>query len=136
MEKFKFSVPITVRIHDLNYGNHVGYQNYLVYFQEVRIAYLKQFGFSEGDIGGYRMLISSAECRYKQELFLGDEIVTGCRVGQLKPKMFIMDYQISRAGKICALGSTTQVCFDQAQKKVTGVPPAFVAAVKAFEGLV
>jgi acyl-CoA thioester hydrolase len=136
MEKFKFSVLITVRIHDLNYGNHVGYQNYLVYFQEARIAYLKQFGFSEHDIGGFRMLISSAECRYKQELLMGDKIVVGCRVSQLKPKMFIMDYQISRTYKTCALGSTTQVCFDPVEKKVANVPPAFVAAVKAFEGLV
>ena len=136
MGKFKFSVPITVRIHDLNYGNHVGYQIYLVYFQEARVAYLKQFGFSEHDIGGFRMLISSAECRYKQELFLGNEIVVGCGVSRLKPKIFIMDYRISRADKICALGSTTQLCFDPAEEKVADVPPAFVTAVKAFEGLI
>ena len=134
MEKLKFSIPITVRVHDLNYGNHVGYQNYLVYFQEARIAYLKQFGFSEGDIGGCRMLISSAECRYKKELYLGDEITVGCRVSQLKPKMFTMDYRIDRAGKTCALGTTTQVCVAPGEEKIAVLPPEFTAAVKAFEG--
>ena len=134
MKKFKVSIPITVRADDLNYGNHVGHQVYLVYFQEARIAYLNRFGFSEGDIGGCRMLISSAECRYKQELFLGDEIMVGCRVSQLKPKMFIMDYQITKAGHICAQGTTAQVCMAPGGKKITPLPEVFVEAVKGFEG--
>jgi len=111
----------------------VGHQVYWVYFQEARIAYLRQFGFSEGDIGGCRMLITSAECRYKQELFLGDEIRVGCRVDQLKAKMFIMDYHITRAGNICAQGTTAQVCKGRGENKLVRLPAAFTAAVKAFE---
>ena len=52
MSTFKFSMPLKVRIGDINYGNHVGHETFFSYFQEARIAYLSRFGFSEIDIGG------------------------------------------------------------------------------------
>jgi len=134
MDAFKFSISITVRIGDINYGNHAGYHCYFLFFQEARIAYLQQFGFSEHDIAGCAMMISSADCRYKRELFLGDEMTVSCRVSRLKSKLFTMDYQIERAGQVCATGSTTSLCLDPHQKKVAKLPPDFVRAVEVFEG--
>jgi len=135
MKDFKFSIPIAVRIGDINYGNHVGHHNYFLYFQESRIAYLKRFGFSELDINGYGMVISHAECKYKQELYLGDNIKVKCRVTQLKSKVFIMDYQIEKMNTVCAVGSTTNLCFDYRVKKVVNLPQEFVKAIKEFEGI-
>ncbi len=135
MKEYKFSISIKVRIGDINYGNHVGYQNYFLFFQDARIAYLKQFEFSEFDINGYGMLVSAADCKYKQELYLGDEIHVTCRVSKLKPKMFIMEYQIERDGKMCATGSTTNVCYDYGKKQATKLPQTFVKAIKEFEGM-
>lgn len=47
---YQFSISLTVRAGDLNYGNHVAYYDYLLYFQEARIGYLAQFGCTELDI--------------------------------------------------------------------------------------
>ena len=98
MNPFKFSIPLTVRVNDLNYGNHVSHQNFFSYFQESRVAYLHQFGYSELDIGGYGIIMAEAGCKYKQALFLNDAIQVACGVTELKSKRFTMAYQIERDG--------------------------------------
>lgn len=133
MSDYNFSIPLTVRVSDLNYGNHVGYQNFFSFFQEARIAYLAQFGFSELDIGGCGIIVAEANCRYKQELYLNDAITVACAVRALKSKMFIMDYCISMEKTICAQGFTKIMCFDHQTKSVGRVPEVFVQAVTKFE---
>ncbi|WP_373497945.1 acyl-CoA thioesterase [Desulfococcus sp.] len=133
MNEFKISIPLTVRVSEINYGNHVGYQHYLTYFQEARIAYLGKLGFTEKDIGGYGMIVSEVTCRYRRELFLGDVVDVGCRVAEIKSKAFIMAYRIEKMNVTCATGATTILCFDYAAGKVVPLPPAFTAAVAAIE---
>lgn len=126
---------MTVRVSDLNYANHVGYQNYFSFFQEARIAYLKQFDYSEMDIEGHGMIIGEANCRYKRELFLNDPIQVECAVTELLSKGFVMAYRITKANAICAEGYTKNFCYDYQAKRVIRPPAAFVRAVGAFEGL-
>jgi acyl-CoA thioester hydrolase len=135
VSEFKFSIPITVRIGDINYGNHVGYHVYLLYFQEARIAYLKHLGFSERDIAGYGMVVGTVECKYKKELLLGDTFHVACRIAELKSKAFIMEYRIVKEQTLHAVGSTTNLCFDRLAKKVAHLPQSFVEAVQSHEGL-
>jgi len=134
MLNFKLVIPITVRIGDINYGNHVGHQNFFLYFQEARLAYLRQFGFSELDIFGFGMIICAAECSYKQQLFLGDEIMVGCRISDLKSKRFVMDYRIERTDTLCATGSTNNLCYDYQSKRVVSWPLEFAEAIRQYEG--
>lgn len=135
MKTFRFSIPLTVRVIDLNYANHVGYQNYFSFFQEARIAYLNQFNYSEMDIEGHGMIIGEANCRYKQELFLHDQIQVACAVTELMSKGFVMEYQISKAKAICATGHTKNYCYDYQTKQVIRPSKAFVQAARAFDGL-
>jgi acyl-CoA thioester hydrolase len=135
MKTYRFSIALTVRVIDLNYANHVGYQNFFSFFQEARIAYLKQFDYSEMDIEGHGMIIGEANCRYKQELFLNDQILVACAVTELMSKGFVMEYQISKANTICATGHTKNFCYDYQTKRVIRPPEAFVQAVRDFDGL-
>ena len=135
MRNLRFSIPLKVHIGDVNYGGHVGYQVYLSYFHEARIAYLKEFGCSELDIHGYGMIISEVNCKYKKELFHRDEIRVKCGIGQLKSKAFIMEYQIEKSDDVCAIGSTTNLCYDYQKKKVVKLPLEFVKTIKEYEGL-
>ena len=131
----RFSIPLRVRAGDLNYGNHVAYYNYLLYFQEARIGYLAQFGCTELDIGGFGMIISEAQCRYKRELLLGDRIEVYCKVSDIQPKRFTMHYQIQRQQSLCAEGVTINLCFDYQAKRIARLPETFIEAVAAFEKL-
>jgi acyl-CoA thioester hydrolase len=135
MNGYPFSLAIKVRIVDLNYGNHVGHHSYFLFFQDARIAYLKHLGHSEFDICGYGMILADANCRYKQELHLGDEIEVGCKISKIRTKAFIMDYQIEKDQKVCATGSTTSLCFDYQKRQVVKLPQVFAMQVKEFEGL-
>ncbi len=132
---YKFSIPLTVRAGDLNYGNHVAYYNYLLYFQEARIGYLAQFGCTELDIKGFGMIISEARCRYKRELFLGDAIEVYCRVTELTSKRFTMHYQIQRHSTICAEGDTINICYDHKSKRMANLPEEFIIDIARFENL-
>ena len=135
MKGFRFILPLTIRVADLNYANHVGYQNYLAYFQEARLAYLDNLGYSELDIDGYGIMIAEVTCRYRQELFLKDSVQVGCRVAALRSKSFRMDYEIRREGSLCAEGHTDCLCVDPHLKKVARLPDRFTAAVKQLEGI-
>ena len=135
MDGYKFTISLRVRVGDLNYGNHVGHQNYLLYFQEARIAYLKQFGFSELDIAGRAIMVAEANCRYQKELFFDDKLSIGCRVSRLKKRLFTMEYVIMRLKdkSVCAEGFTTCLCLDNSTKKSVRLPQAFTDAVIGFE---
>lgn len=135
MTQYNFSIPLTVRVSDLNYGNHVGHQNFFSFFQEARIAYLRQFDYSELDIGGCGMLVAEANCKYKRELYLNDAITVSCRVSKLKSKLFNMEYMISKGDTICAEGFTVNICYDYHGKSIVRVPKAFAAAIIEFENL-
>jgi YbgC/YbaW family acyl-CoA thioester hydrolase len=134
-DDYRFSIPMRVRATDLNYGNHVAYYNYLLYFQEARVEYLAQFGCTELDIGGFGMIISEAQCRYKRELVLGDRIEVFCNVSEIHPKRFTMHYLIQRQQTLCAEGVTINLCFDNKAKRVARLPEAFIKAVAEFEKL-
>jgi acyl-CoA thioester hydrolase len=135
MRDFRLSIPLKVHIGDVNYSGHVGYQIYLSYFQEARIAYLKEFGCTELDIHGYGMIISEANCKYIQELFYRDEIRVKCGIGQLKSRVFVMEYRIEKGDDVCAIGSTTNLCYDYQKKKVVKLPSEFVKAIRKYERL-
>ena len=132
---YRFSIPLTVRVGDLNYGNHVGHHKFLLYFQEARIAYLAQFGCSELDIKGLGMKVTAVQCRYKRELFLGDDIDVYCKVSELKSKRFTMQYQINKQEIVCAFGTTDNVCFDNNAKRVARLPIDFIDDIKNFEDI-
>jgi acyl-CoA thioester hydrolase len=135
MKDFKFSIALTVRVNDLNYGNHVGHQIFFSYFQESRVAYLNQFGYSELDIDGHGMIMAEAGCKYKQALFLNDPIRVACRVAALGSKRFTMAYLIERADVVCAEGFTINIGYDYGSKKVARLSDEFIRRIKAFEGL-
>jgi YbgC/YbaW family acyl-CoA thioester hydrolase len=135
MTVFKFHRALTVRVNDLNYGNHVGHQNFFSYFQEARVAYLSQFGYSELDLGGCGMILAEAGCKYKQALFLNDKVRVACAVSELKAKRFTMAYQIERDESVCAEGFTINLGFDYQTNRVVRLPEAFIGRIKAFEGL-
>ena len=70
-EKFIFKTEITVRVSDLNYGNHVGNDRVLTLMQEARTLFYRSLGFEnevklEGSIG---QIVSDVSIVYTAESF-------------------------------------------------------------------
>jgi len=137
LQGFKFTIPYLVRIVDINYGGHVANSAVLNFFQDARIAYLKQLGgYSEFDIGGQcGIILPEAHVRYQAEMFLDDELVIGARISQVGRTSFTMEYQIERDGVVTAEGQTVLVCFDYQKRRARRIDPGFEEKITAFESL-
>ena len=135
MTDFKFSIPYTVRVADVNYGGHVANSAVLNFFQDARIAYLNNLGgYSEMHIGGgCGLILPEAHVKYLAEMFMGDALVIGVKIVEVGRSSFQMAYRIERNGEATAAGETTLVCFDYAARKPRRLDGEFVKRVEGFE---
>ncbi|MFU8856229.1 MAG: acyl-CoA thioesterase [Deferrisomatales bacterium] len=137
MEGFRFTLPYSVRISDINYGGHVSNAALLNYFQDARLAYLARLGpFTEFDIGeGLGVILPEARVLYRAEMFLGDVLEIGVRIEAVGRTSFTMGYRVERGGAVTAEGTTALVAFDYGARRPRRLPQAFREAIRALEGL-
>lgn len=135
MDGFNFTIPYTVRVVDVNYGGHVANSAVLNFFQDARIAYLKNLGgYSELNIGNQcGIILPEAHVKYLAEMFLGDELVIGARVKGVGRSSFTMEYCIKRDGEATAEGETVLICFDYQKRKPRRLDTQFREKVEAIE---
>lgn len=135
MQGFNFTIPYVVRVVDVNYGGHVANSAVLNFFQDARIAYLKNLGdYSELNIGNQcGIILPEAHVRYLAEMFLGDELKIGVRITTIGRSSFTMIYRIERDGVATAEGETILVCFDYQKRKPRRVDSGFRERFEAFE---
>ncbi|MBE0501509.1 MAG: acyl-CoA thioesterase [Desulfuromonadales bacterium] len=134
MDGFRFVIPYDVRVADVNYGAHVSNAAVLSFFQDARIAYLRQFGLSELDIGGCGIILPEAHLNYRAEMFLGDQLVIGVRTELRSKSSFVMVYRVERDNTVTADGTTNLVAFDYSRRKPVRLPQKFRDAIEIFEG--
>ncbi|OQX95983.1 hypothetical protein B6I21_02655 [candidate division KSB1 bacterium 4572_119] len=124
-QDFRFSTEMEVSIGDINYGGHLGNDKFLVLFQEARLRYLDQFGFSEMSIGeDVSLIMSQAQVNFKAEAFWGDRLKILVRISHLEKIRFTFDYLIIKdegAEVIVATGFTKMVGFNYKERKVKNV---------------
>lgn len=137
MQGFKFVIPYTVRVVDVNYGAHVANSAVLNFFQDARIAYLKNLGgYTEMDIGNAcGIILPEAHVKYLAEMFLGEELVVGVKVTNVGRSSFTMRYRIERDGEVTAEGETALICFDYEKRKPRRLDVVFREKIESFEGL-
>jgi len=135
-EKFIFHTEISVRVSDLNYGNHVGNDSILTLMQEARTLFYRSMGFEsevklEGPIG---QIVSDAAIVYKSESFLGDTLKVEIAVGYLNKYGFDLYYKITNnaTGKEVAKGKTGIVCFDYSKRKMASIPERLVEKLRSL----
>ena len=80
----------TIKQEDLNYGNHVGNERALLFFQWARESFLRQNNLSETNIGdGSGFIQVEATVQYKKQLFLDQKIevrITKIEISKLYSK--------------------------------------------------
>jgi acyl-CoA thioesterase FadM len=123
-ERFGFSTEITVRITDLNYGNHLGNDRVLTLAHEARAQWLASLGFTELDLGGVGIVIADAAVVYKQEVHYPRRLKVEVAAREVRSRGFEVVYRFSDAvtGQETARAKTGIVCFDYAARKVAHLP--------------
>lgn len=125
----QFSTQMTVRITDLNYGNHLGNDSVLSLIHEARVRFLQYMGYSELDLAGVGIIMSDAAIQFKKEAFYGDVLTIEVATGDFSRVAFDIYYRLKIVDQEIAVAKTGIVCFDYATRKVVAVPEAFLQKV-------
>jgi YbgC/YbaW family acyl-CoA thioester hydrolase len=127
---FPFNTTITVRISDLNYGNHLSNDVYLSYMHEARMRFFAYLGFTEMDLAGVSVIMGDSAIVYKQECFYNDELLIEVTAADFGTRSFDLYYRFSKTSdkSLVCEAKTGMVCFDYDQRKTVAIPGAFLSA--------
>lgn len=122
-EKWHFETDISVRITDLNYGDHLANQHLLTYAHEARVRYFKAFGLTELNFGGVALIQSDAAVIYKREAHYGECLKIQMTAEKEGRSAFNVYYQVlNEEQQQVAVMRTAIVCYDYEAKKVVAIP--------------
>lgn len=137
MARIKIDLPakrlkkltLSVRITDINYGNHLGNDALVGLLHEARVYWLRDLGYSELNIEGKSIIMSDLAVQYKNEAFYGQSLDIALFSGEISSAGFELFYEISvtekNETKTIARAKTGLVFFDYSNKKITSMPEVF-----------
>ncbi len=126
-KEWLFTFNLTVRVTDLNYGNHLANEKVLAFAQEARVKFLESKSASELDFFGTSLIQGDAAIVYQSEGFLSNEIEVKLGVSDVSNSSFDFVYKMNNrtTEKPLAMVKTRMVCFDYETRKVQPTPEAF-----------
>ncbi len=132
-ENFTFVTELSIRITDINYGNHVGHDSFISLLHEARIRFLKNIGFSEANIDGKALILSDLAVSYESQAFYGDKLKFEIGAGEFNKYGCDIFYRVSntKSDELILLAKTGIVFFDYIRKKITTMPDKFIQAIYA-----
>ncbi len=113
-ENLPFVTELTLRVGDMNYGNHLGNDALLGLLHEARLQFLASLGYSEMSLGGAASIMADVAIVYKAQAFRGDRLQIAVGTGDFTGSGFDVLYRVSHAQTrgIVALAKTGMVLFD------------------------
>ncbi|HLN46822.1 MAG TPA: thioesterase family protein [Magnetospirillaceae bacterium] len=135
LTRFKFIRPIKVVFRDIDGLRHVNHAVYLTYCETARNEYWMQVCELRG-IEDFDFVLAELTVRYHAAAKLGDELLVGCRVTDLRRSSFLMELQIVDANShaLVAEVNSVQVMYDFAAERSIPISDLRRAQVEAFEG--
>lgn len=128
-----FIFNYTIKQEDLNYGNHVGNERALLFFQWAREEFLRENKLSETNIGdGSGFIQVEATVQYKKQLFLNEKIEIKIIKIILKGIKIIFEYEIYSKENIVITGSATVLAYNYEEQKVKKIPNSFKEIVEKY----
>ena len=143
MARIKIEIPerihdrlcISVRITDVNYGNHMGNDALVGIIHEARVQWLNKMGYSEMNIEGASIIMSDLAVCYLSESFYGDQLEISIAIGDFTTAGFEIYYLIEtiRQEKTIAIAKakTGIVFYDYKDKKITAIPADFKTKISS-----
>ena len=114
-----FVFNYTIKQEDLNYGNHVGNERALLFFQWTRESFLRQNNLSETNIGdGSGFIQVEATVQYKKQLFLEQKIEVRITKIEIKGLKIIFEHEIYSGGDLAITGTATVLAYNYEEQKV------------------
>ena len=128
-----FTFNYTIKQEDLNYGNHVGNERALLFFQWTRESFLRQNNLSETNIGdGSGFIQVEATVQYKKQLFLDQKIEVRITKIEIKGLKIIFEYEIYTGKELAITGTATVLAYNYEEQKIKKIPAKFKEIVKKY----
>ena len=128
-----FTFYYTIKQEDLNYGNHVGNERALLFFQWARESFLRQNNLSETNIGdGSGFIQVEATVQYKKQLFLDQKIEVRITKIEIKGLKIICEYEIYTGKELAITGTATVLAYNYEEQKIKKIPAKFKEIVKKY----
>lgn len=132
-----FNCSLSVRVSDINYGDHLGNDRLVAYLHEARVLFLKELGYTEFNIEGIGIIQADLMVRYVNEGFLGDMLTCSIFTTGFTARSFEMFYLLRtiRDGVPVeiARAKVGLVCYDHVNKVKADVPRAFIRKIGLIE---
>jgi acyl-CoA thioester hydrolase len=133
--RFKFVRPIKVAFRDLDGMRHVNHAVYLTYCETARNEYwMKVCGLK--DISEFDFVLAEVTARYHAPAGLGDELLVGVRITELRRSSFLCEAEITNVvtGQLVCEVNSVQVMYDYSSGKSTPISEARRKQIEEFEG--
>lgn len=132
---FKFVRPIKVVFRDLDGMRHVNHAEYLTYCETARNEYwIEVTGIK--DVSEYDFVLAELTARFLAPANLGDELLVGVKVTELRRSSFLMEHEVRNAktGQTVCTVSSVQVMYDYQQMKSKPISAERRRQIEIYEG--
>ncbi len=132
IQKSIFSTRLTVRIQDINYGQHLGHDSLVSYLHECRVEWLRSLGYTELEIDGAGILITELAVNYMNQAYHADEMIIHIEVGQIKKASMQLIYQVRLLSKDIEIARayTNMAFYDGKSRKIARIPDPFLESLQ------
>lgn len=133
-ETILFSTELSVRITDINYGNHLGNDSVLSLAHEARVRFLNSLGYSEMDVESVGIIMTNAAIVYQRESHYGEKLQIDLAINDISKKGCDFYYHLKNSEQqTVALVKTSIVFFDYKKKKTVRIPEGFISKLISEE---
>jgi len=126
-DKIHFTSEVSIRITDLNYGNHLANDKILSLCHQARVELLSHFNYDEFNIEGIGIIMSDAAIQFITEGKFGMHLLIDTTISELTSMGFSIYYHLKdkATDKTIAKAKTGMVFFNYQTHKVSKIPEAF-----------
>ena len=119
-----FSMQIKVRYCETDQMGLVHHGSYVNYFEEARISWISNLGFSYGEMekSGIILPVSKLNINYLRPAYFENDLVVNVELAELPTSRLIFNYSITNKGEVVVTGTTVLAFLNKETKKPVRCP--------------
>ena len=119
-----FSIEIKVRYCETDQMGLVHHGSYINYFEEARIAWISNLGFSYSEMekSGIILPVSKLNVIYLRPAYFDDDLLVSVEIAELPTSRLIFNYTIKKEEEVIVTGTTVLAFLNKETKKPVKCP--------------
>ncbi len=119
-----FSIEIKVRYCETDQMGLVHHGSYINYFEEARIAWISNLGFSYSEMekSGIILPVSKLNVNYLRPAYFDDDLLISVELAELPTSRLIFNYTIKKEEEVIVTGTTVLAFLNKETKKPVKCP--------------